>query len=616
MIAQVEETETGAHVEELQRQVTELNQANAKLQSDLATARAQLEAQVDKEMELATILEQEKERRKQMWRLSCQQVSDHDELVAEKEAEIQKLKDELSRARRSCESASPVVHPVSHPSHTSRVHDSTPEGTSEEDETRVIKKRRGRAPPLESFTGESDDTTLDDWLLGLQRVAEWNHWSDEEVLIQLAGYLRGRALQEWNLLSKDERKSYKIAVKSLRDRLGYGSRIMAAQDFRHTLQKDGEAVSDLIRRLERSFSIAYGRDDMSEDTRSTFLYGQLQEGLHYEVMKSPGVSGAQSYKDLCVAARNEEKRQLELRKKQKYSTRTPSSNIVVPSTQNKTYGVRGSQGERRCYVCRSPTHVEKDCPEKRKPKESVGKSPRSPTSSTKCIRGSNETQTDTPDQTDNPFDHLYSDSDPDDSGGVRMVRVNDTGSKSQYIKLIVAGVPTLGVIDTGSDITIMGGELFKKVAAVARLRKRDFKAADKSPRGYDGSPFHLDGRIDLELSVGDRSMKTPVYVKMNARDQLLLSEGVCRQLQIVTYHPDAISVPPGKSPPKNATPQSPVEVKLVKSVKVPPRSSIIVPVHVEGINGDVLLEPIAECRGVIEELLIHSVEGMSQIALP
>ena len=31
-------------------------------------------------------------------------------------------------------------------------------------------------------------------------------------------------------------------------------------------------------------------------------------------------------------------------------------------------------------------------------------------------------------------------------------------------------------------------------------------------------------------------MKTPVYVNMDAKEQLLLSEGVCRQLGIVTYH--------------------------------------------------------------------------------
>ena len=40
-------------------------------------------------------------------------------------------------------------------------------------------------------------------------------------------------------------------------------------------------------------------------------------------------------------------------------------------------------------------------------------------------------------------------------------------------------------------------------------------------------------------------MRMPVYVKMDAREQVLLSEGVCRQLGIVTYHE---AVMPGHVP--------------------------------------------------------------------
>jgi hypothetical protein len=34
------------------------------------------------------------------------------------------------------------------------------------------------------------------------------------------------------------------------------------------------------------------------------------------------------------------------------------------------------------------------------------------------------------------------------------------------------------------------------------------------------------------------TMCTPVYVKFDAVEALFLSEGVCRQLGIITYHPD------------------------------------------------------------------------------
>ena len=51
-----------------------------------------------------------------------------------------------------------------------------------------------------------------------------------------------------------------------------------------------------------------------------------------------------------------------------------------------------------------------------------------------------------------------------------------------------------GVIDSGEDITIIGGgELFRKVVAVAHLKKKEFKKPEKTPHNYDQSPFKLDG---------------------------------------------------------------------------------------------------------------------------
>ena len=46
----------------------------------------------------------------------------------------------------------------------------------------------------------------------------------------------------------------------------------------------------------------------------------------------------------------------------------------------------------------------------------------------------------------------------------------------------------------------MNGDVFKKVAAIARLSKRAFKPADKLPYGYDNTPFKLDGQIDLDIT--------------------------------------------------------------------------------------------------------------------
>ena len=99
------------------------------------------------------------------------------------------------------------------------------------------------------------------------------------------------------------------------------------------------------------------------------------------------------------------------------------------------------------------------------------------------------------------------------------------------------------MIDTRSDITIIGSELFKTVAAATYMKKKFLKLVDKAVFTYDNKPIRLDGRLDLEISFKGKEVHTPVYIKMDSSDQLLLSEGVCRQLGIISYHPSVILIP-------------------------------------------------------------------------
>ena len=199
---------------------------------------------------------------------------------------------------------------------------------------------------------------------------------------------------------------------------------------------------------------------------------------------------------------------------------------------------------------------------------------------------------------DSPLTYLCSDSDGDE----------------EVKRVIVEGVLLKGVVDTGSDLTIMGKEAFKKVATVAKLKKRDFHPADKKAHSYDGKPISLDGWLQLDLMFGEYSMSTPVYVKMDADDPLLLSEGVCRQLRIVTYHP---SVQERQRPEGTALPKTDevsqsktdeedrakvptVRVKLLNSACLLPNQCTPVQVVVEGgSKGDLL----ANIRG--EPALTH-----------
>jgi len=86
-------------------------------------------------------------------------------------------------------------------------------------------------------------------------------------------------------------------------------------------------------------------------------------------------------------------------------------------------------------------------------------------------------------------------------------------------------------MELSTYIMIMGGTLFRKVAAMAKLRK-DFKNPDKLPRAYDQRTFTLDSMINLEIKFKNKVMKTSVYIKMDTHDQLLLLEGL--QLKMMT----------------------------------------------------------------------------------
>ena len=96
-----------------------------------------------------------------------------------------------------------------------------------------------------------------------------------------------------------------------------------------------------------------------------------------------------------------------------------------------------------------------------------------------------------------------------------------------------------------------------------------------------------------------KTMCTPVYVKMDSPDPLLLSEGMCRQLGIVTYNPKVeMKGERGQTTgEKGASHQSKVplvRVCLVQSVRLGPLQSTLVAVELESsqhLKGPLLLEP-------------------------
>ena len=609
--------------DELERVCSERDQLN----TDKAELTARLSEGSPVELErLRASVRSQTEKAKRFWRLRCEQMLEHDELIESKESEIASLRAQLVASRSRPVTVEPVQHDSGNEDAQQDVVIETVVSPRQLDTSTVQPARKGKAPPVDLFTGEGSDVLWEDWLPTLERTATWNNWTENEKLLQLAGHLRNKAAQEWTLLSIAEKSTFISATRALGARLDRGGKALAAQEFRHTVQRSSEAVSDFILRLEQIFRRAYGRENMSVETRDTLLYGQLQEGLSYTLVKSPAVSGARSYSELCLAARNEERRLAELHRRQLYQQQDSSSSTFLKRGGNRPSQERGTvtrpaSGQRsttvtndktknkRCWNCDRTGHVAKEC---RVPKrESTGRSDNQ--TKTKMVQSKRD---------DNPLDYLLPDSsDSEDVSEVKQIRLVDQGSHPQHAKVVVGGVPMEGVVDSGSDITILGGEMFKRVATVAKLHKKDFKPPDKRPRTYNQQAFHIDGKIEVDVSFDNRTMKTAVYVKMDAPEQLLLSEGICRQLGILTYHPD---VQPGNGDKKqpNVEPEKGsdckvpmVRVRLIQDVRLLPNECTIATAELVGEDFPQLNQPLLfELDSLVRETT--KIQAMETVVSP
>ena len=132
--------------------------------------------------------QQQTERYAQLWRLNCDQLREFDHLIEEKEAQVREL--------------------------------------------------TGRVPPVDPFTGDpKGGLNFDDWWPTLERAAKWNQWTEEELLLQLAGHLQGRAFREWNLMSCDDRQSYSRAVQVMKEWVDTGQLKTSATSISVTMRQ-------------------------------------------------------------------------------------------------------------------------------------------------------------------------------------------------------------------------------------------------------------------------------------------------------------------------------------------------------------------------------------------
>ena len=146
-----------------------------------------------------------------LWKANCSLATEFEEVIESKDDEIADLKHRLasrsvltpptSTLRAIAHEVMPdEVVSVGRSVHDTSVSSSEPGDATTRDTPLVARKtvggaRPGKAPPVNSFSGEDECIRLDDWLPALMRTSAWNGWTEEDQLIQLAGHLKGRAFK-------------------------------------------------------------------------------------------------------------------------------------------------------------------------------------------------------------------------------------------------------------------------------------------------------------------------------------------------------------------------------------------------------------------------------------
>ena len=215
---QVSPEQTSEHEESEEEEVDEVRSELQRKTTELQSVTQHNEAATEIEL-LKRELQQEMERYKQLWRMNCANLVEHDATLAAKDDEISSLQQQLSRSRgvlhatltSTDRDAMGIVDPVPRPgthlnpeSTTGSPASSSHEPPGLEDTHHrvdrrpmtTVPRRQGKAPPIDSFTGEDPEMRFEDWLPSLDRAAEWNQWTPPNATYGAELYKSGDCLKE------------------------------------------------------------------------------------------------------------------------------------------------------------------------------------------------------------------------------------------------------------------------------------------------------------------------------------------------------------------------------------------------------------------------------------
>ena len=582
------------------------------------------------------------------------------ELLKDKVKQLQKTVEESSKRRGSSRSVSPALsepesQPVEDGENVQPGDDRDSRYREAHQSTSGRRKLRLTLPSLPLFTGdETDVDAFTRWLRKFRRHAELEDWTEQEKLAQLELHLTGRAERLYEVLPADVRESFELALAALHSRLVPVQReaLLSAQLMRRR-QKADESVESYAQDFEALFERSYGRRPGMDDESKELLRRDLfVQGLRFKWQEKV-LPSAETFADALHQARAAEEQEKQLhrlhrevhptapaKKSESVAQQQPRSGqpSVSSGPRLKDRTERGGQPGMRCYQCGDPRHKARNCPNKQTetPAQS-GVKQVSATSTAATPAAAAEQPPPSAAEQQPPSERL------DDR--CQRLREEWTAAEFQrmtqayrttagvdavsgctgplyYTKVEIEGVPVEAMVDSGSSATIMSFQLFQQVGKQAKLSSGRLQPPGAILRDYSHNPILIGAQAELTLIWKGKSITTTVYIRSDPEssgEPCLLGTNVVIPLGLMTPAPGV--VPRGETRNFQEPETNPAEipsrnvVQLVRSQRVPPRSSVVVQAQIDGmsLSKELIIEPSQQLQRdtglVLEDSLVCAEDG-------
>ena len=428
----------------------------------------------------------------------------------------------------------------------------------------------GQLPQIPKFSGDAQDNgeTFLDWHEQFDNIAKLVGWDDHWKLVHLTSNLRGTAASFYRSCGVDVRSQYKCLVEAMKRRFTpVHLTAVQTQLFHARLQGEGETVEQFAQEIQKLFNQAYARAAQegteAEKLAKTLLANQFVTGLRPELKrKLIGVEGR--LEELILKARFEEVKGRELALEVNRSTVTkqhtpkpkltqlmlPSqvSTAQAPSEPAQKADASASSstsrvGRMKCFNCGLEGHMARACPYPRKSRrDDEARGRREPAVSALASGEEDQKQIE-------ELRRQLQEAEARAALRAKTSTLHTVAADDQdcllgptvFAEILVNGVPTKTLIDTGSPATSVSLDFVLDLFADQPDRRQTpeqwrektmkrFSPPEISLRNYGGDSLNIISQTKLNLSQGSRAVDATVLVQKGAPHNLLMGTDVQSKL--------------------------------------------------------------------------------------